>query len=361
MHLSRSWRTPLLSVLVVPCFAFMASSEEPQDRFIEDCIAKIRAYEGLYRTSRITVNVNADDHSPPDLESIRMEVTVDGERMRYDERAVYANKPDELNTIVSDGERLKAWSRRETNRFGQGTVKPHEKNEVRAWSHSLYFRPCESYAFLSYPQIERVSHESREVTLSFYHPEYDQRYVVRYEECGEYMRPLFLDQQLSDKKNRAPGAGIQYKYTYRDKRVKDGGEIWPIRIETRSKSHGFTEIYEVKDVDFEPQIEEVQFDLEFPDGAWVTDETLGISQRYFKAGVPASQITETLLEEMEGDVEDKHHEELIEAREKELEVMISEMPAADRLIPSNLWGTTISLLCILPIVCFVAVKISRKR
>lgn len=199
-HLSRSWRTPLLSVLVVPCFAFMASSEEPQDRFVEDCIAKIRAYEGLYRTSRITVNVNADDHSPPDLESIRMEVTVDGERMRYDERAVYANKPDELNTIVSDGERLKAWSRRETNRFGQGTVKPHEKNEVRAWSHSLYFRPCESYAFLSYPQIERVSHENREVTLSFYHPEYDQRYLVRYEECGEYMRPLFLDQQLSDKK-----------------------------------------------------------------------------------------------------------------------------------------------------------------
>lgn len=350
-----------LTLLVACLSAIETNAETREEKSAKSCIEKIRAYEDLYRTSKMTLVLKADEDSPAALESLQIEQVLDGFRMWSVYRYVYEGKPDDINTMVSDGEQFKVWSRRETDRAGQGTVKAYS-DEVQGWSNSKLFRPAEMFGFLWYEEVEMISHENNEVILSFYNPKYDARYVATYELCGEYMRPLFIDEQLSATKNKPPAPGMQYAYSYGDAGVDGSPPLWPIRIETHSKAHGFTSVYEVRDVDFNPEITDDLFELEFPEGAWVSDETVGISRRYFKAGEPASRIAEGIIDEVEDGTDVERREKLIEDREEELNAVISEIPSSRSKTKMGLWLLSVVTISVLAsAACLAVVMIVRRQ
>lgn len=227
----------------------------------------ISAYEELFTRSRIVWNEGPglDQEATVVLSGIDTERIVDGPRA-YIRMIGHGKEGKESSntTAVTDGTTCRLVNSSEGNTT---CVISRATEDALARFQNYLFQPHRGYGFADADRVEILKDDGQDVNLRYHR---ENTYMdAEYTWFGEYLR---VNRYQSGSKNaRAQVAGTEYRYHYNEQATGDT-RLAPAQIEQISRLHGIHGMYNIKEVDFHPKIPESQFDLEFPEGAYVRDE-----------------------------------------------------------------------------------------
>ncbi len=268
--MNRTWRrTALLQSILLLAAAFTGAQEDNDANTpkLERFRKAIGAYEDLFTRSRIvwTEGPGASQEATVVLSGIDTERIVDGPSA-YIRMIGHRKGGNETNnnTAVTDGTTCRLLNSSE----GSTTcVISRATEEALVRFQNYLFQPHRGYGFVDADRVEILSDDGKDVHLR-YHREHT--YMdAEYTWFGEYLR--LNRYQSGSKSTQALVAGTEYCYQYNEKAHGDA-RLAPAQIEQISRLHGIHGIYNIKEVDFDPRIPEGQFELTFPEGAYIRDE-----------------------------------------------------------------------------------------
>ena len=265
-----------LAILTFLIVGFSAQTNEPVlNASLDGVLERIKAYEALFDTLLFRFTL-------PDLHQVgdkkkkerRVELIYDGARHRRCDTVEYEDGSHDFKTAVTDGETYASWQRTDSNPTGEGYICPLS-DMMKATFVAYRFRTHATRHLFESRKIEVLEKSDRSVTIKYaYSP---RGYTVgAYESSGDYLRPLeivayHLDADTDDLKETT-----RFEYGYRP------GTLWPIQMRQIQKAHDSYVTCEIQEIDLNPKITDDLFEIDFPDGAWVRNETEGMIRRIRK-------------------------------------------------------------------------------
>lgn len=227
----------------------------------------ILAYEDLFTRSRIvwTEGSGPDQEANVVLTGVETERISDGPRV-YIRTIGHIKGGNETSnhTAVTDGTTCRLLNSSE----GSTTcVISRATEDALARFQNYLFQPHRGYGFADADRVEILKDDGKDVHLRYHR---ENTYMdAEYTWSGDYLR---VNRYQSGSKNaRAQVAGTEYRYHYNEQATGEA-RLAPAQVEQTSRLHGIHGIYKVKEVDFDPKISDSQFELAFPEDAYIRDE-----------------------------------------------------------------------------------------
>lgn len=265
------WRVAALAGFGLVLATALAGSQEndaAEAANVERYRKAILAYEDLFTRSRIvwTEGPGAGQEAALVLSSIETERIVDGPRS-YIRTLGHRKEGNETskNIAVTDGTTCRLLNSSGSN--PTCVVSPATEDALSRFQNYL-FQPHRGYGFADADRVEVLGDDGKDVRLRYHR---ENTYMdAEYKWLGDYLR---VKRYQSGSKNAlALVAGTEYRYHY-DEYAAGDARLAPAQIEQISRLHGVHGLYTITEVDFDPAIPDGQFNLEFPEGAEIRDET----------------------------------------------------------------------------------------
>ena len=272
-----------------------------------DYLKRIRKHEDAFSHCQITYDTQSytyksvlsgkPENLPTVVSKAILTFRADGIKMRFDHEALLTDGTRESRSMVtSDGERLTSWIRTDTDSAGQGTL--HALTEDSGASFPvLQFRPFyKNYICHSDKVTNLTFTQDGDRVIANWHDSNTHRYELVFSEWKEVLRPVTLKSIYLDSNTGKETTPSEMSYFYKSSSEGPDSE-WPVKVETILFEHDVCLDLLVEKVNLSPSFTDSTFRIDFPDGTWVTDESTGISQRYYKSGMAPSDKRLSLVPE----------------------------------------------------------------